>query len=121
MAEKLVQDAHPEHEQINKKKEELNEAWLRLKQLALTRQEKLFGAHEIQRFNRDAEYTRGMDEIQWVEKLYEDCQKKGIQLIFSHVNEQPWRVMEKNGFIEKVGADNFCAHIDDALKRAEQL
>ena len=42
-------------------------------------------------------------------------------LIFSHVNEQPWRVMEKNGFIEKVGADNFCAHIDDALKRAEQL
>ena len=56
-----------------------------------------------------------------LEKLYEDCQKKGIQLIFSHVNEQPWRVMEKNGFIEKVGADNFCAHIDDALKRAEQL
>ena len=56
-----------------------------------------------------------------LEKLYEDCQKKGIQLIFSHVNEQPWRVMGKNGFIEKVGADNFCAHIDDALKRAEQL
>ena len=56
-----------------------------------------------------------------LEKLYEDCQKKGIQLIFSHVNEQPWRVMKKNGFIEKVGADNFCAHIDDALKRAEQL
>ena len=56
-----------------------------------------------------------------LEKLYEDCQKKGIQLIFSHVNEQPWRVMEKNGFIEKVGADNFCAHIDDALKRTEQL
>ena len=56
-----------------------------------------------------------------LEKLYEDCQKKGIQLIFSHVNEQPWHVMEKDGFIEKVGADNFCSHIDDALKRAEQL
>lgn len=24
------------------------------------------------RFDRDAEYTRGMDEMQWVEKLYED-------------------------------------------------
>lgn len=30
---------------------------MRLKQLALMRQEKLFGAHEIQRFNRDADET----------------------------------------------------------------
>jgi trimethylamine-N-oxide reductase (cytochrome c) len=28
------------------------------------------------RFNRDAEYTRGMDEMQWVEKIYEDCRKE---------------------------------------------
>lgn len=28
-----------------------------MKQLALMRQEKLFGAHEIQRFNRDADET----------------------------------------------------------------
>ncbi len=28
------------------------------------------------RFNRNAEYTRGMDEMQWVEKLYEDCRKE---------------------------------------------
>lgn len=37
--------------------QELNEAWIRLKQLTLFRQEKLFGAHEIQRFNRDADET----------------------------------------------------------------
>ncbi|KMQ97932.1 spectrin alpha chain [Lasius niger] len=37
--------------------EELNESWQRLKQLATLRQEKLFGAHEIQRFNRDADET----------------------------------------------------------------
>lgn len=36
---------------------ELNNAWLRLKQMALMRQDKLFGAHEIQRFNRDADET----------------------------------------------------------------
>lgn len=36
---------------------ELIEAWMRLKQLALMRQEKLFGAHEIQRLNRDADET----------------------------------------------------------------
>lgn len=37
--------------------QELNNAWARLKQLSLMRQEKLFGAHEIQRFNRDADET----------------------------------------------------------------
>lgn len=57
LAEKLLQDGHPERETINKRKEELFEAWQRLKQLATLRQEKLFGAHEIQRFNRDADET----------------------------------------------------------------
>jgi spectrin alpha len=35
----------------------LNEGWERLKSLALKRQERLFGAHEIQNFNRDADET----------------------------------------------------------------
>jgi len=35
----------------------LKESWQRLRLLALNRQEKLFGAHEIQRFNRDADET----------------------------------------------------------------
>jgi spectrin alpha len=59
--DKLVNDGHPEYESINRKREELNEAWQRLKQLAVMRQEKLFGAHEIQRFNRDAD-----EAIAWV-------------------------------------------------------
>lgn len=57
LADKLIHDGHPERETIIKRKEELNEAWQRLKQLAILRQEKLFGAHEIQRFNRDADET----------------------------------------------------------------
>lgn len=56
-ADKLIQDGHPERDTIIKRKEELNEAWQRLKQLAILREEKLFGAHEIQRFNRDADET----------------------------------------------------------------
>ena len=56
-----------------------------------------------------------------LEELQADCGRKGIQMILSHVNEQPMRVMEKAGFVEKVGRENFCAHIDDALKRAESL
>ena len=54
-------------------------------------------------------------------EMFEDCKKKNIKLVLSHVNEQPMRVMEKAGFVEKVGRENFCAHIDDALKRAEAL
>lgn len=57
LAEKLLQDGHPERDTINRKKDELFDAWMRLKQLATLRQEKLFGAHEIQRFNRDADET----------------------------------------------------------------
>ncbi len=30
--------------------------------------------------------------------LYERCQKNGVTLILSHVNEQPMHVMEKAGF-----------------------
>ena len=56
-----------------------------------------------------------------LEQLYEECKKDGVQLILSHVNEQPYRTMEKGGFVEKVGPENFCAHIDDALARANEL
>lgn len=56
-----------------------------------------------------------------LELLYERCVKNNVTLIFSHVNEQPMATMEKDGFIEKVGAENFCDHIDDALARAEAI
>lgn len=56
-----------------------------------------------------------------LEQLYDKCRKKNITLIFSHVDEQPMNVMHKSGFYDKVGSENFCAHIDDALLRAEGL
>ena len=49
------------------------------------------------------------------------CERHGIKVIFSHVNEQPMHAMEKAGFIEQVGKENFCDHIDTALLRAEEL
>lgn len=63
----------------------------------------------------DATAMRNLDKIRHI------CRKKDIALILSHVNEQPLSVMKKSGFYDKVGADNFCPHIDDALKRAETL
>ena len=55
-----------------------------------------------------------------MEELYSKCAEKGIKVIFSHVNDQPMRVMDKAGFVEKVGRQNFCEHIDSAIALATQ-
>lgn len=56
-----------------------------------------------------------------LESLYEKCKASGVQMVFSHVNEQPMRTMEKAGFVDMVGRENFAPHIDAALKRAEEI
>ena len=56
-----------------------------------------------------------------LEQLHDRCKKNNVQLVFSHVNEQPYHTMEKDGFVDKIGADNFCEHIDDAIARAAAL
>ncbi len=54
-------------------------------------------------------------------KVLKKCQKKHITLILSHVQEQPLKMMQKAGFDQAVGLENFCANIDAALERAELL
>ncbi|MCR5122429.1 MAG: STAS domain-containing protein [Ruminococcus sp.] len=49
------------------------------------------------------------------------CKKQGVNVVFSHVNPQPMHAMEKAGLVEKVGAENFCDHIDNALLRAGNI
>lgn len=49
------------------------------------------------------------------------CESKGITVVFSHVNEQPMKVMQKTCFVELVGEENFCPNISAALKRAEEI
>lgn len=56
-----------------------------------------------------------------LEQLYDMCTRKGIQIVLSHVNTQPKLVMDKAGFTKKIGEENFCAHIDDALARANEM
>ena len=56
-----------------------------------------------------------------LEELYKKCEKKGIRLILSHVNPQPMSVMKKSGFYKRVGKENFCEHIDQALSIAEVM
>ena len=89
-------------------------------------------ADEIFKLTIDKHYNflilrmRGVDAIDATamhnfESMYEECRVKHVQVIFSHVNEQPMSVMEKAGFVDLVGREFFCDHIDDALNLAKSL
>lgn len=56
-----------------------------------------------------------------LQEVYKACQKHHVTLIFSHVTEQPMKMMEKAGFVEEVGRKNFVSHTEEALRRAEKL
>jgi len=59
--------------------------------------------------------------LEALEELLGICKKRNMTLILSHVNKQPMKVMEKAGFIEKAGRENFCENINKALERAKAL
>ncbi len=54
-------------------------------------------------------------------EMVEAVLKEGTKVIFSHVNEQPLKVMEKDRFIDYVGSENFCGNIMEAISRAENM
>ena len=56
-----------------------------------------------------------------MEQLFDRCKEANIQMVFSHVNEQPMKTMEKCGFVDKVGKENFKPHIDDAIAWASNI
>ena len=56
-----------------------------------------------------------------LKKIHATCKKRGITLLLSHVQEQPYAMMAKAGFVYEIGEDNFCANIDAALKKAGEI
>ncbi|MDO4467737.1 MAG: SulP family inorganic anion transporter [Bacillota bacterium] len=54
-----------------------------------------------------------------LENIIEACEKHGTQVILSHVNEQPYKALEKAGLIDKVGKEFVCETITEALKTAK--
>lgn len=62
-----------------------------------------------------------MTALHTLENVRQTCEKRGITLVLSHVQEQPLAMMKKAGFVELVGAENFCENIDAALERAGKL
>jgi sulfate permease, SulP family len=56
-----------------------------------------------------------------LEDLYERLRHKGKHLILSGPHTQPLLVMDKAGFLDRIGRENVCAHIDAALARAREI
>ncbi len=51
-AKKLLGERHPDSDMIETRQEGVKQSWAELQMLAQRREEKLAGAHEIQKFNR---------------------------------------------------------------------
>ncbi|CAN5646509.1 sulfate permease [soil metagenome] len=54
-----------------------------------------------------------------IEDFYDDCKKTNSTLILSGIHAQPLFAAEKLGLIDKIGRNNICGDIDDALERAK--
>lgn len=56
-----------------------------------------------------------------LDHLIDRCHNRGVAVVFSHLNEQPYKALEKANMIDKVGTENCLPHIDDAIARAIEL
>ncbi|EKD41863.1 MAG: hypothetical protein ACD_73C00482G0001, partial [uncultured bacterium] len=53
--------------------------------------------------------------------LNKQCLKNKTQLLLSGIHVQPFFSMEKAGFLDDMGRDNFHNTIDESLKRAHEI
>lgn len=56
-----------------------------------------------------------------LERLHAKLQRHKKHLVLSGPHTQPYFVMERAGFLDRVGADNIAADLPSAIARAEQL
>ena len=54
-------------------------------------------------------------------RLWEECRRRNIRLLFSHLNPQPLSVLEKSGLYAEIGPESFLPNIDEALALAQDL
>jgi sulfate permease, SulP family len=56
-----------------------------------------------------------------LEDLHERLRRKGKHLVLSGPHMQPLFLMEKAGFLDRIGRDNVCPHIEAALARSRVI
>lgn len=55
-----------------------------------------------------------------LENLFRLSQSDNIHMILSGVNDQVRRVLVKSGFDKKIGTENICSNINEAVEKAWQ-
>lgn len=58
--------------------------------------------------------------LQALESVFEKSRKQGSLLLLSGVHSQPLVVMERAGFLDRIGPENVLANIDESLNRARE-
>lgn len=56
-----------------------------------------------------------------LDALLDLCRKRNVQLILSHLNEQPMNIVKKSGFYCRLGEKYFAANVDIALDMAAKI
>lgn len=54
-----------------------------------------------------------------LESLFRLSEAEHIHMILSGVNEHVHRVLTKSGFDKKIGAENICSNINEAVEKSE--
>ncbi len=54
-------------------------------------------------------------------KIQKEYVQSGITVIFANVQKQPYKTMEKNGFVQEVGEQYFAANVQDAFAIAKNI
>ena len=56
-----------------------------------------------------------------LESLFRLSSQKGIQLVLSGVNENNKKMLDKSGLTDKIGNDNICSNINEAMERVKNM
>jgi SulP family sulfate permease len=56
-----------------------------------------------------------------LEHTWEKFHRRGTLIVLSGIQPQPMKILLRSGFIDRIGLDNICPNIDEALLRARVL
>ena len=56
-----------------------------------------------------------------LENLYEKMRARGIIMMITGAHSQPLHMMEKSGFLQKIGEEYVVENIDIALEKSRQI
>ncbi len=56
-----------------------------------------------------------------LDMLYDMCKKNNTMLILSELQEQPYSMLKKYGFVDLIGEENFCENTEEGILRANAL